>query len=89
MLVWNRLIENNFVLVLIGHSPFILNGNTRIILHSELLFGGDTSERWRIEQLFLREAYRWRVAVSLKKYRLYIDRGIVEHELSREVVESW
>lgn len=82
-------LKNDLILILFGHSPFILHRNPRIILHLELLFGMHTNKCWREEQLVLGEADCWGIAKALDLYLLHVYLRVVENELGCKVVESW
>jgi len=82
-------LKSDLILILFGHSPFILHRNPRIILHLELLFCMHTNKCWGEEQLVLGEADCWGIAEALDMHLLHVYLRVVENELGCEVVESW
>ena len=78
----------DLISVLLRHAPFVLYRDARLVLHWELLLGGDTNVTGREEDLRILERHLGVVTVALKQDLLHVCGGVVEQELRSEVVEA-
>jgi len=78
----------DLVSVLLGHAPFILDRDARLILDWELLLGGDTNVTGREEDRWVDKSHLRAITVALKHDLLHVCRRVVEQELGREVIET-
>lgn len=77
----------DLVSVFFRHFPFVLEGDSRSVLHHDLLFRGHSSVDWWEEQfVIIAQLQRWFVAVSHQTHLLDIGWVVVVNALGDEVI---